>query len=104
MKVLTSKLKFNRLAQCIALMRDHDDFVVDIPSGVIRDIATIAEFSKDTFQEGIEATLTEWEWWIFNSWVDNDLRKLAYILATDYHERAWPPCSRSKRKAATLTL
>ena len=32
MKVLTSKLKFNRLAQCIALMRDHDDFVVDIPS------------------------------------------------------------------------
>ena len=36
--------------------------------------------------EGIEATLTEWEWWIFNGWVDNDLRKLAYILATDYHE------------------
>ena len=32
MKVLTSKLKFNGLAQCIALMRDHDDFVVDIPS------------------------------------------------------------------------
>lgn len=61
MKVLTSKLKFNRLAQCIALMRDHDDFVVNIPSGVIRDMqgATIAEFSKDTFQEVIEATTQE---------------------------------------------
>lgn len=41
---------------------------------------------KQSQVEGIEATLTEWEWWIFNSWVDNDLRKLAYILATDYHE------------------
>lgn len=38
--------------------------------------------------EGIDATLTEWELWVDKKWVDNDLRKLAYILATDYHESA----------------
>ncbi len=38
--------------------------------------------------DGIEATLNEWEKWVNNNWVDNDLRKLAYILATDYHEGA----------------
>lgn len=38
--------------------------------------------------EGIEATLLEWELWLKNGWVNNDLRKLAYILATDYHESA----------------
>lgn len=36
--------------------------------------------------EGMEATLNEWDLWVKNGWVDNDLRKLAYILATDYHE------------------
>lgn len=35
---------------------------------------------------GIEDILTEWELWVSSGWVDNDLRKLAYILATSYHE------------------
>lgn len=36
--------------------------------------------------EGINATFDEWELWLSKKWVDNDLRKLAYILATDWHE------------------
>lgn len=38
--------------------------------------------------EGIEATFNEWELWLSKKWVDNDLRKLAYIIATDWHETA----------------
>jgi putative chitinase len=36
--------------------------------------------------EGFEATFDEWELWVSKKWVDNDLRKLAYIIATDWHE------------------
>lgn len=42
-------------------------------------------FTTKQFQ-GIEATFNEWDLWVENKWTDNDLRKLAYILATDYHE------------------
>lgn len=35
---------------------------------------------------GIEDILNEWGEWIVNAWVDDDIRKLAYILATSYHE------------------
>lgn len=43
---------------------------------------------KQSQVEGIEATLNEWDKWVSNNWVDDDKRKLAYILATDYHEGA----------------
>lgn len=36
--------------------------------------------------EGFEAIFDEWELWISKKWVDNDNRKLAYIIATDWHE------------------
>ncbi len=36
--------------------------------------------------DGCEATINEWILWINNNWVDDDIRKLAYIFATDYHE------------------
>lgn len=36
--------------------------------------------------EGFEAIFDEWELWLKRKWVDNDLRKLAYIIATDWHE------------------
>jgi hypothetical protein len=36
--------------------------------------------------DGFNATFDEWDLWISKKWVDNDLRKLAYILATDWHE------------------
>jgi putative chitinase len=47
-------------------------------------------FSKLTESQvqGMEATFNEWDLWVNNGWVDNDLRKLAYIFATDYHEGA----------------
>lgn len=38
--------------------------------------------------DGFEATFNEWELWLSKKWVDNDLRKLTYILATDWHEGA----------------
>lgn len=41
---------------------------------------------KQSQVDGINATLDEWDLWVAKGWVDNDLRKLAYILATDYHE------------------
>lgn len=36
--------------------------------------------------QGFEATFDEWELWVSKKWVDNDHRKLSYILATDWHE------------------
>jgi hypothetical protein len=36
--------------------------------------------------QGFEATFNEWELWVSKKWIDNDYRKLAYILATDWHE------------------
>jgi len=36
--------------------------------------------------EGFESTFNEWELWLSKKWVDNDLRKLSYILSTDWHE------------------
>lgn len=36
--------------------------------------------------QGFESTFDEWEMWLSKKWVDNDKRKLAYILATDWHE------------------
>ncbi len=36
--------------------------------------------------EGFEATFDEWDLWVSKKWIDNDYRKLAYILATDWHE------------------
>lgn len=36
--------------------------------------------------EGFEASFKEWDLWVSRKWTDNDLRKLAYILATDWHE------------------
>lgn len=37
---------------------------------------------------GMEAIFNEWELWVNNKWVDDDLRKLAYMLATAKHETA----------------
>jgi len=39
--------------------------------------------------EGFEASFAEWDLWVAKKWTDNDLRKLAYILATDWHESAF---------------
>lgn len=36
--------------------------------------------------QGFEATFDEWDLWVKEGWVDNDPRKLAYIIATDWHE------------------
>lgn len=36
--------------------------------------------------EGFEATFDEWELWVTKKKIDNDKRKLAYIIATDWHE------------------
>lgn len=36
--------------------------------------------------EGIEASFNEWELWLEENKTTPDLKKLAYILATDYHE------------------
>ena len=46
------------------------------------------EFGKLTVSQvqGFEATFDEWELWVSKKWVDADNRKLAYILATDWHE------------------
>lgn len=46
------------------------------------------QFGKITQSQvnGIEASFNEWELWVSKKWTDNDLRKLAYILATDWHE------------------
>lgn len=43
---------------------------------------------KQTQVEGIEASFDEWENWVEAKLVTADLKKLAYILATDYHESA----------------
>lgn len=36
--------------------------------------------------EGMEMILNVWDMWVSKGKVDNDLRKLAYIFATSYHE------------------
>lgn len=36
--------------------------------------------------DGFTATFDEWDLWVSKKWVDNDIRKLSYILATDWHE------------------
>lgn len=36
--------------------------------------------------DGFNATFDEWDLWVSKKWVDNDQRKLSYILATDWHE------------------
>lgn len=36
--------------------------------------------------DGMEQILNEWELWVLKGWVEDDFRKLAYILATAYHE------------------
>lgn len=36
--------------------------------------------------QGFEATFNEWEKWVSENRIDNDVRKLSYILATDWHE------------------
>lgn len=41
---------------------------------------------KQSTVEGFEAIFNEWDLWVSKKWVDNDLRKLAYIIATDWHE------------------
>lgn len=43
------------------------------------------KISTKQFQ-GFEAAFKEWELWLSKKWTDNDPRKLAYILATDWHE------------------
>jgi len=47
-----------------------------------------SEFGKLSVSQvqGFEATFNEWELWQSKKWVDNDIRKLSYILATDWHE------------------
>jgi hypothetical protein len=41
---------------------------------------------KQSQVEGIEASFDEWELWLAENKTTPDLKKLAYILATDYHE------------------
>lgn len=36
--------------------------------------------------EGFEESFDEWELWVSKKWIDDDKRKLSYILATDWHE------------------
>ncbi|WP_295677280.1 glycoside hydrolase family 19 protein [uncultured Empedobacter sp.] len=46
------------------------------------------EFSKLNIKQvqGFDANFDEFELWLSNKWIDKDSRKLAYILATDWHE------------------
>jgi len=63
-------------------MIDRQKFFADIKAkGLFKSL-------KQSQVDGINATLDEWEKWVKAGWVDNDLRKLAYILATDKHESA----------------
>lgn len=41
---------------------------------------------KQSQVDGFEAIFNEWELWISKKWVDNDQRKLSYIISTDWHE------------------
>mgnify|MGYP000981238786 CR=1 FL=1 len=36
--------------------------------------------------DGIDSILDTYEHWCINGWIDNDLRKLAYVFSTSYHE------------------
>lgn len=46
------------------------------------------EFGKLNIKQvqGFDATFDEFELWLSKKWIDKDSRKLAYILATDWHE------------------
>lgn len=72
-------MEFTEPVQAFPAVINRDRFFTELRKSLFRTI-------QNSQIEGMKAILDEWEQWVASGWVDNDGRKLAYILATSCHE------------------